>query len=127
MTPGFLRQRSYARLSSSSACPSVSATTPPPYWPKCPRSSGSSTVFILHCSDEGRDFRGVLDSLRSLDAAGDIDGIWLHTADEASRSEEHTSELQSRPHLVCRLLLEKKKSQPQQLPTLRHKSSRYNT
>src|SRR5690554_7057499 len=26
------------------------------------------------------------------------------------RSEEHTSELQSRPHLVCRLLLEKKNS-----------------
>src|SRR5436305_8525427 len=30
----------------------------------------------------------------------------LHTR----RSEEHTSELQSRPHLVCRLLLEKKNS-----------------
>src|SRR3989442_11000586 len=30
-------------------------------------------------------------------------------ADGAGRSEEHTSELQSRPHLVCRLLLEKKK------------------
>src|SRR5437870_7790655 len=29
---------------------------------------------------------------------------WIHT-----RSEEHTSELQSRGHLVCRLLLEKKK------------------
>src|SRR3989442_9394276 len=28
----------------------------------------------------------------------------------APRSEEHTSELQSRPHLVCRLLLEKKKN-----------------
>src|SRR5436305_37688 len=28
---------------------------------------------------------------------------------DALRSEEHTSELQSRPHLVCRLLLEKKK------------------
>src|SRR3712207_7983758 len=28
----------------------------------------------------------------------------------ADRSEEHTSELQSRPYLVCRLLLEKKKS-----------------
>src|SRR3712207_7386438 len=27
----------------------------------------------------------------------------------AARSEEHTSELQSRPYLVCRLLLEKKK------------------
>src|SRR3989442_11940691 len=26
----------------------------------------------------------------------------------AARSEEHTSELQSRPHLVCRLLLDKK-------------------
>src|SRR3989442_2858949 len=29
---------------------------------------------------------------------------------ERGRSEEHTSELQSRPHLVCRLLLEKKKN-----------------
>src|SRR5690554_7785867 len=29
--------------------------------------------------------------------------------DADTRSEEHTSELQSRPHLVCRLLLEKKK------------------
>src|SRR2546422_5062829 len=31
------------------------------------------------------------------------------------RSEEHTSELQSRLHLVCRLLLEKKKKMKQQL------------
>src|SRR6266498_6161185 len=31
------------------------------------------------------------------------------------RSEEHTSELQSRPHLVCRLLLEKKKKNKQQI------------
>src|SRR3989442_10276564 len=31
-------------------------------------------------------------------------------AGEKDRSEEHTSELQSRPHLVCRLLLEKKKT-----------------
>src|SRR5690554_3161718 len=30
------------------------------------------------------------------------------------RSEEHTSELQSRPHLVCRLLLEKKKKKKKQ-------------
>src|SRR3989449_1640715 len=29
-----------------------------------------------------------------------------------ARSEEHTSELQSRLHLVCRLLLEKKKKHP---------------
>src|SRR2546429_5984683 len=35
----------------------------------------------------------------------------IHQAvDGLSRSEEHTSELQSRLHLVCRLLLEKKKN-----------------
>src|SRR3989442_10480613 len=34
--------------------------------------------------------------------------IYFHAGEER-RSEEHTSELQSRPHLVCRLLLEKKK------------------
>src|SRR5215813_15674985 len=33
----------------------------------------------------------------------------LQHVDRDGRSEEHTSELQSRPHLVCRLLLEKKK------------------
>src|SRR3712207_8602790 len=33
------------------------------------------------------------------------------TAGHAGRSEEHTSELQSRQYLVCRLLLEKKKKQ----------------
>src|SRR6266550_5399076 len=32
------------------------------------------------------------------------------------RSEEHTSELQSRLHLVCRLLLEKKKQQKNKTP-----------
>src|SRR3712207_7118548 len=44
-----------------------------------------------------------------------IPGADLHTAHQATlwrhptRSEEHTSELQSRQYLVCRLLLEKKK------------------
>src|SRR2546422_3029284 len=36
-------------------------------------------------------------------------GAELRGAAARSRSEEHTSELQSRLHLVCRLLLEKKK------------------
>src|SRR2546422_2174530 len=40
---------------------------------------------------------------RELPAGADIKLIW------ELRSEEHTSELQSRLHLVCRLLLEKKK------------------
>src|SRR5690554_7344546 len=35
--------------------------------------------------------------------------LWLSPYG-SDRSEEHTSELQSRPHLVCRLLLEKKKN-----------------
>src|SRR5258705_7055250 len=41
----------------------------------------------------------------------DHDGVHLARALEA-RSEEHTSELQSLRHLVCRLLLEKKKTHP---------------
>src|SRR2546429_2625216 len=41
--------------------------------------------------------------------AGTSRGGNVFTARRARRSEEHTSELQSRLHLVCRLLLEKKK------------------
>src|SRR2546429_2455184 len=39
----------------------------------------------------------------------------------AARSEEHTSELQSRLHLVCRLLLEKKKNDYTCRVTYQHK------
>src|SRR5690554_6982522 len=35
--------------------------------------------------------------------------------EDIERSEEHTSELQSRPHLVCRLLLEKKKKKKKKI------------
>src|SRR5436305_10499758 len=38
-------------------------------------------------------------------------GIDVCSSSSAVRSEEHTSELQSRPHLVCRLLLEKKNTE----------------
>src|SRR3712207_7157584 len=37
-------------------------------------------------------------------------GLICKTEDAGIRSEEHTSELQSRQYLVCRLLLEKKKN-----------------
>src|SRR2546421_5759752 len=43
-----------------------------------------------------------------------------------SRSEEHTSELQSRSDLVCRLLLEKKKNHTC-LHQLRHETQKYRT
>src|SRR3712207_7714838 len=36
---------------------------------------------------------------------------YAQSLERAARSEEHTSELQSRQYLVCRLLLEKKKNQ----------------
>src|SRR5215216_3754866 len=62
---------------------------------------------ILRDSDE----RGALDPQPRLEH---IDGLV-----EQARSEEHTSELQSPDHLVCRLLLEKKKNNkpPATLPT----------
>src|SRR5437870_9739161 len=63
----------------------------------------SSTLFpyttlfrsVVHCAGDG-DSRSVANERRQL-------------RDVQQRSEEHTSELQSRGHLVCRLLLEKKK------------------
>src|SRR3712207_7068269 len=42
---------------------------------------------------------------------------WVGDAPGLVRSEGHTSELQSRQYLVCRLLLEKKKSLPPSYPS----------
>src|SRR3712207_8284357 len=55
---------------------------------------------------EGKVPRGLVeeDGTRRRPIEGDVDGS------PTSRSEEHTSELQSRQYLVCRLLLEKKKT-----------------
>src|SRR2546422_4180730 len=49
-------------------------------------------------------------SLRRINRLPAIVVPWIFPY-QGSRSEEHTSELQSRLHLVCRLLLEKKKKQ----------------
>src|SRR5690554_7118210 len=48
------------------------------------------------------------DDVVLIDTRNDYE-VQVGTFKGAIRSEEHTSELQSRPHLVCRLLLEKKK------------------
>src|SRR5690554_2863751 len=48
-----------------------------------------------------------------------VSRLWQEKSPRYSRSEEHTSELQSRPHLVCRLLLEKKKKKDTRQPTPR--------
>src|SRR2546422_1603649 len=57
---------------------------------------------ISHSEVAGREF--VLRSALGLNLVG-------HEGAVRPRSEEHTSELQSRLHLVCRLLLEKKKTE----------------
>src|SRR3712207_8367373 len=45
---------------------------------------------------------------RALNRGFSLDHTGLHRLRGGERSEEHTSELQSRQYLVCRLLLEKK-------------------
>src|SRR3712207_7533214 len=54
--------------------------------------------------------RHVEERLQDLRVAEGDRVVEERLADEQRRSEEHTSELQSRQYLVCRLLLEKKKS-----------------
>src|SRR3712207_7332289 len=57
-----------------------------------------------------RDVRVLEHVERLLHAAGaQVDRVHELAPDLLQRSEEHTSELQSRQYLVCRLLLEKKK------------------
>src|SRR3712207_6933848 len=59
-------------------------------------------------------FRFIVSSLK-ISPNSIISNIILnfHLGLMSIRSEEHTSELQSRQYLVCRLLLEKKKKEPQ--------------
>src|SRR5258708_16870479 len=73
----------------------------------------------LHVADPERHVVGLLD-IQSGRRLVEQDQFWLgaQRARQLDRSEEHTSELQSPDHLVCRLLLEKKKTQ------LREQSSR---
>src|SRR3989449_4737059 len=60
----------------------------------------------------GKEFRvrGFAETgMRDIAAAAALSPANLYNYFAGKRSEEHTSELQSRLHLVCRLLLEKKK------------------
>src|SRR2546422_8103393 len=66
---------------------------------------------VAHRSDEtsglrARGFAPVINGGQALSDELRVRGCFI----PADRSEEHTSELQSRLHLVCRLLLEKKKT-----------------
>src|SRR5690625_6789625 len=68
----------------------------------CARVALSQSATPASVEDTQRDIEQISTTLKSL------------ARENASlgRSEEHTSELQSRGHLVCRLLLEKKKKDP---------------
>src|SRR5258708_25894007 len=59
-------------------------------------------------------FRSVSFALRNM-GQPDLSGYWSNATMTPMRSEEHTSELQSPDHLVCRLLLEKKKTKEDNL------------
>src|SRR2546422_1586006 len=62
----------------------------------------STRTLIRRLKTHGIGFQQLLDEARHRDSVRLLE-------DPTLRSEEHTSELQSRLHLVCRLLLEKKK------------------
>src|SRR5687768_18366745 len=63
------------------------------------RSTLPSTLEVLYAQED----YWVLDNIMQIIRAA-------NQVTDSQRSEEHTSELQSRLHLVCRLLLEKKKA-----------------
>src|SRR5207253_3959475 len=85
--------------------------------PSCPACKGADlqkklSVFAAQSSTPAKSF-----SDRPMQACGSCgDPRGPGSCSMNQRSEEHTSELQSRGHLVCRLLLEKKKLNYASLP-----------
>src|SRR2546422_3214404 len=72
---------------------------------KCTRQASCSLRLDFLCSSaSSKNFQSL-----SHERKSDLSSLKRFCASSAARSEEHTSELQSRLHLVCRLLLEKKK------------------
>src|SRR6266508_5509483 len=81
---------------------------------RCEREQARAVVRAVERDDArlaGRKQRRAQRDLdRVLTGDAELGGPRQRVAEPLGRSEEHTSELQSRGHLVCRLLLEKKKS-----------------
>src|SRR2546422_10243994 len=78
--------------------------------------TATTEIYTLSLHDGSSDLHPAQEAGEADDLAGhrvpqerEIGCLPVTAADQ--RSEEHTSELQSRLHLVCRLLLEKKKKQ----------------
>src|SRR2546429_18011 len=84
-----------------------------------PRDPERTVVLVAHPEGEGLQSAAEQERRVRVQRSAEVVGLvpdaldQLGTAcDRARRSEEHTSELQSRLHLVCRLLLETKKTRP---------------
>src|SRR3712207_7670255 len=72
--------------------------------------SGLPDVRGPHREVEGHRPPARVAGVREQGVHGEVEGEVRDDADHGRRSEEHTSELQSRQYLVCRLLLEKNKT-----------------
>src|SRR3712207_7046875 len=71
-------------------------------------------LFLVTCLRRNRNTQLRVRALGEIGALRDPEAFDDAVEIVGSRSEEHTSELQSRQYLVCRLLLEKKKNNNQQ-------------
>src|SRR2546429_4023451 len=100
MSPGSVREALDLLASDGAAVPIAGGTDLLVHWPV--RVEAHERTYV----DLSR-----LDSLRPLRWTADELLLGGLTTYWDVRSEEHTSELQSRLHLVCRLLLEKKKTE----------------
>src|SRR2546429_2904840 len=102
----FSSRRRHTRCSRDWSSDVCSSDLPPSDVPEDPKAYSQDRAV--------EDLRGLLDalSIKKAHVCGLSKGGYatLHFALRYPRSEEHTSELQSRLHLVCRLLLEKKQN-----------------
>src|SRR2546430_10946605 len=74
------------------------------------KSSGPATIVKTTSQSASSEGESAMVAPRSASGSA-LERVRFHTAtSQPARSEEHTSELQSQSNLVCRLLLEKKKS-----------------
>src|SRR2546422_4694996 len=71
--------------------------------------SGSASGFLTSAWSPTPETPSAPPTRKASSARGNLSCQTIGEANRSPRSEEHTSELQSRLHLVCRLLLEKKK------------------
>src|SRR5690606_39318364 len=74
-----------------------------------PQTHEMAIAHIQLLDDNLKNDKGISWGITTKDSNELIGNICLWNFSEDKRSEEHTSELQSRENLVCRLLLEKKK------------------